>query len=337
MGKILRKTAQIFAGSAPAAPLGLGQFGSKAANAPTFSTDPAVIQALNKWLQGWSSALSGNLPDIEDMNGVFYVLSYFINYVLQEGIAEWDSGTTYFKGSFVQVAGVLYTSNTDNNLNNNPVTDATDWSLFIAGGSFYGLAQNGNPWNVTVTTLPSNFDPVAASLPIGTVLQMNPNGFAAINPAASNLKINGGTAYPIQNPDGSGFGPTFPQLQQISDFVWSGTGWILKNQLLMQIPGPQLLLSVAGTNTITATTAVPLQVYADTSDVIEGTTVYLIPVNNNTGALTLSVGGSTPRAIVDHSGVAFGSGTIFTNHLYALVSSVDSGGVTPAWRVITES
>lgn len=127
MAKIARKTAKIFGSSA-----GLNQiseFGSLAAASPAFSTDPSVIQSLSQWVTGWFSAVIGaNSPAIEDMNAFCFVMAYQIAYILQEGVPEWDSGTTYFTGSVAQFSGVTYVSLVDNNLNNTP-TGLTNWAV----------------------------------------------------------------------------------------------------------------------------------------------------------------------------------------------------------------
>lgn len=131
MSKIVRKTALIFGQNAGFHQL--AQFGSLAAGSPMFSTDPAVLQALSNWLEGWFSAVLGsNSPAIEDVNTAFYVLAYQIAYLMQEGIPEWDSGTTYYIGSVVQYSNVHYMSLIDTNLNVTPGSNHTDW--VIIGG-----------------------------------------------------------------------------------------------------------------------------------------------------------------------------------------------------------
>jgi hypothetical protein len=120
------KTLIQFAGSASAAAGGIAKFGSLAASSIAYSTDPAVIQALTAWVQGWSNAvISGNnAPALEDMNAVLFVLSYMMSYQYQEGIREWDAGTTYNKGSIVKLpyasttGARLWVSLVDSNLNN---------------------------------------------------------------------------------------------------------------------------------------------------------------------------------------------------------------------------
>jgi hypothetical protein len=124
LSKIARKTALLFGSTSGANQI--AQYGSLANTTPNFSTDPAVIQALSQWLQGWFSAVVGsNSPAIEDMNAFCYVMAYQISYLMQEGVAEWDSGTTYYAGSIAQIDGAQYISVTNANIGNNPVGDTT--------------------------------------------------------------------------------------------------------------------------------------------------------------------------------------------------------------------
>lgn len=134
MSKILRKTALPFGSTASAGQIGV--FGSLAATGTgTTSTDPAIIQGLTPWIAGWYSAVvAGNSPAIQDVNGAFFVLSYMICYLMQAGVPEWDSGTTYYTGSIVNSGGLLYVSLTDANLNN-AVTVQANWRLYADGGA----------------------------------------------------------------------------------------------------------------------------------------------------------------------------------------------------------
>lgn len=128
MAKITRETQKIFGASAGANQI--AQFGSLAAGAAAFSTDPETIQALTEYDEGWfSGVLGGNSPAIEDMNALCYLFAYQLAYLLQTGVAEWDDGTTYFIGSLVNDGtGNIYASLTDDNLNN-AVTNTTNWKL----------------------------------------------------------------------------------------------------------------------------------------------------------------------------------------------------------------
>lgn len=126
MAKILRAPQRIFGGSVPASG-NIAQFGSLAAAAPSYSLDPAVIQSLDAWVEGWASATIGtNSPALEDDNAINYVVTRQLAYLLQAGVAEWDATTTYYSGSFCQAAGVIYRSVQDTNLNH-AVTDTNWW------------------------------------------------------------------------------------------------------------------------------------------------------------------------------------------------------------------
>ena len=104
MAGLTRKLSKLFGGSGTLS--NFGQFGSKQAGLPQTSQDPTVIQQLSAWINGWSAAISGSdkAPYLQDMNGAFYVFSWFLTYLFQMGIPEWETGTLYFTGSVVQVA-----------------------------------------------------------------------------------------------------------------------------------------------------------------------------------------------------------------------------------------
>lgn len=102
MAGLVRKTMIQFGQSGPTS--SFGQFGSKEAGTPQTSQDPAVIQQLSAWTQGWQNAVvaGDKAAYIEDMNGWCFVHSYELAYIYQMGIPEWDSATLYFTGSIVQ-------------------------------------------------------------------------------------------------------------------------------------------------------------------------------------------------------------------------------------------
>jgi hypothetical protein len=130
--KIVRKTSLPFAGNQAASPAGyIGTFGSAAASAPAYSSDPAVIQSLAAYLNGWTGAVLGNQqPAIQDRNALDYLFAYFICYIQQQGVCEWDAGTTYFAGSWAldpAGTGNAYFSRTNNNLGNS-IFNTTFWT-----------------------------------------------------------------------------------------------------------------------------------------------------------------------------------------------------------------
>ena len=125
MSKLTRFTQKIFGSSA-----GVNQiatFGSLAAGSPAYTTDPAIIQSLSNYLTGWFGGILGaNSPAIEDMNALCFLFARQLAYLMQAGVPEYDSGTTYYIGSWVQVSGVCYVSLTDTNIGN-AVSDVTKW------------------------------------------------------------------------------------------------------------------------------------------------------------------------------------------------------------------
>ena len=126
MAKITRAYQKIFGGTGVTSDF--GEFGSLALGTPTTTKDPATIQSLAAWLGGWAQATIGTLiPAYQDMNSVHYLAFYQICYLLQMGIAEYDSETTYYIDSIVQFNGIQYQSLVDNNIGNQPDTSPSQW------------------------------------------------------------------------------------------------------------------------------------------------------------------------------------------------------------------
>ena len=158
MSKLSRVTQRIFGSGAGASQI--GQFGSYAASSPTISSDPSVIQSLSNWLTGWFGAVvGGNSPAIEDMNGLHFVITYQLAYLMQAGIPEYDAGTTYYTGSLTMSAGNIYRSLADNNTGN-ALSNANFWVL--ASGLYAGVGSNGtntvNPATNPFFIVPANYD-----------------------------------------------------------------------------------------------------------------------------------------------------------------------------------
>lgn len=126
MAKLTRATQKLFGSTAGVNEI--STFGSLKAGVPAFTNNPATIQSLSNYLAGWFQAvIGGNSPAIEDMNALFYLYAYQLVYIFQAGVPEWDSGTTYYIGSFASDGlGNIYTSLTDTNLNN-ALSNTTNW------------------------------------------------------------------------------------------------------------------------------------------------------------------------------------------------------------------
>lgn len=167
MPALTRKTQKVFGGSL-AANLNIAKFGSLAAGSPAYSLDLDLIQT-TEWLNGWGAAVVGNnSPALQDFNGAFLVFSQQLAYLLQNGIAEWDAGTTYFTFQRCRKAGVEYVSLIDTNLNNDPATPSANWvSLEAPAGASTAGQSVPVDTNGHKLTMTEDFDPdgcFAASL-----------------------------------------------------------------------------------------------------------------------------------------------------------------------------
>lgn len=140
--KITRVTQLLFGSNAGSQEI--AEFGSKASGTPTLigPGNPAEIQSLPAYLSGWFAAvILGNSPCIEDMNAIDYLYSYQLGYILQQGMPEWDAGTSYFTNSMASSGGLIYVSLQDNNLNN-AVSDGSFWVQLAAEPEFTNQSAN---------------------------------------------------------------------------------------------------------------------------------------------------------------------------------------------------
>ena len=140
MPKIERKTQKIFGGNAESDQLAV--FGSMITGTPVYNDDIETLQS-EAYTEGWQVAVAANeAPFMEELNGVQYGFSKQLAYLFQQGIAEWDAGTTYYLNSFCQVGGVIYKSMQDENFNHSPAddTEGTYWTpLETEGGGGAGM------------------------------------------------------------------------------------------------------------------------------------------------------------------------------------------------------
>lgn len=153
MTRVARKTQKILGEGAS----NNGVFGSLQASNPVMTNDVEQIQSLNAWNLGWNQATltSEELPPLEEMQGVEYVITYQLAYLMQEGLPEWDSATTYYKGSMVKaISGTtikIYCSLIDDNLNK-VVTDTASWKVVYDSTKTYVDTVLGDTRYVTVAT-----------------------------------------------------------------------------------------------------------------------------------------------------------------------------------------
>jgi microcystin-dependent protein len=117
-----------------------GQPGSLPAGTKVNTQDPATIQALSAFLAGLESIVKSGTYKVamEDLNSLFLLTFRQLGYIFQAGIPEWDSSTTYYIGSYVQVSGVVYYSLIDSNINYSPASNPTRWAQGILGADAPG-------------------------------------------------------------------------------------------------------------------------------------------------------------------------------------------------------
>lgn len=161
----------------------IGQFGSAAAGEKTNTKDVAEIQALEAWKRGWTRATmsSNKYPTMQERNGVDYVHAYQIDYLLKEGVPEYDSQTEYSKGAIVKKRGdnnvVLYESLLDDNIGQD-LDSSTAWQKFVVDKNVLRTTQITN----CITEIPQRIKLELADgvliLKAGSVVII-PNGFEA--------------------------------------------------------------------------------------------------------------------------------------------------------------
>lgn len=140
MARLTRVYQKVFASNAS----NNGVFGSLQAGNPTTSNNVATLQSLSAFENGWDdAAYSGDkLPPLEEFQGIQYGISYQQAYMLQEGIAEWEANTPYYKGSLAKtISGSsfkLYCSLADNNTGN-IVTNTSYWKKVMDSDDVYAF------------------------------------------------------------------------------------------------------------------------------------------------------------------------------------------------------
>lgn len=197
MPRITRKQQKVFAVNAT----NNGVFGSLQANDPVHSQDPDVIQGRTAYSNGWDDATysAEKLPPLEEFQALQYLFSRQLAYIMQDGIPEWDTNTTYYKGALVKAiqgdgSFILYASLVDNN-QGNLVTDTTKWIITNTSTNFHqGIpnwradviysagdwvkALNGGQWTIFESTQNNNLNN-----------QVTDSGYWQIRPFSAKLPI----------------------------------------------------------------------------------------------------------------------------------------------------
>lgn len=283
MAKILRKTFVQFGSGGPTS--SFGQFGSKTAGFPQTTKDPAVIQQLTAWVDGWQNAVvtANKAPYLEDMNGWCFVMSYMTAYLFQQGIPEWDSATTYYINSVVQANnGQWFNSLQDNNLNNPPPVGASN--------AFWTWINPPPP-------------PIVPQVPVGTIIDHAggpiPTGFLICDASAVSRITYAALFAQIGVIWGTGDGVnTFniPNLQRRTTIGSGGSGTLVIGHSPGNTGGEETHTLIIAE--MPAHTHSYLQVAANAVNVGGGSS-YQLNVNATTG----STGGGGPHNIIQPSAV----------------------------------
>ena len=164
----------------------IGIFGSLAAGSPTYIQSPLSaakveqMQSFGNFIQGWYAAVLGNnSPAIQDMNALFCIAFYQLSYLMEAGVPEWDSETTYFTYSIVRggfsTNGGLFQSLVEDNLNH-AVTDTTYWKRIdqsgpttrqVNGPQTLFAADSGVIFEVDTTNVSNNSFTLPGTIPPG--------------------------------------------------------------------------------------------------------------------------------------------------------------------------
>lgn len=131
MAKIARKTQKIFGKNAPQNQI--TTFGSIKDGTPVYSQDVGELQT-TAFESGWSAAVTDDYaPYRQDRNAVDRVVTEQLAYLFQEGIPEWDSGTTYYSGSLVKstINSKIYQAKKET-VGREPSQYSDDWGELLA-------------------------------------------------------------------------------------------------------------------------------------------------------------------------------------------------------------
>ena len=165
MSSLPRKTQKIF-GSGLTASGNVAQIGSTAGGTPVYSLDLDTLQGLAAYLNGFAAQTVKNSdPVLQEFNALMLMITQQLAYLLQSGVPEWDTNTTYWKGDWVRLAGTGATAQslTDNNTGHDPATDTNNWTTSQSTPAAAGMSTtqsvlvDSNPHRINFDT--SYIDP----------------------------------------------------------------------------------------------------------------------------------------------------------------------------------
>lgn len=124
----------------------MGKFGSFKNGSPSYAADVSEIQSLANFEQGLYASLVGDgAPFAQDINAALHHSSRQLGYLFQQGIAEWDEGTTYYTNSICSYSGQIYMAIGNDFFNKNPASSNGFWKpLLDRGVSFDYSFFNGD-------------------------------------------------------------------------------------------------------------------------------------------------------------------------------------------------
>jgi microcystin-dependent protein len=238
MPRLSRIYQKIFGSAAGATEI--GQFGSLAAGSPTTTTNPVTMQSLAAFNGGWFDAvLGGNSPAIEDMNALNYLTFYQLAYVMENGITEYNSTTTYYQGSVVQYNNQYYKCLVNGTLGVTPAI-GVNWQ-YLADSQYAKATAAGTNQFALSTTIQGQLDQLDAAIysnpPSGSILAY-----------AGAVASGAPTGYLFC--DGSSISTsTYSRLFSVIGYTYGGSG------ASFSLPNTQgIFIRGAGTQTVTPNT-----------------------------------------------------------------------------------
>lgn len=115
-------------------------FGSYQTGNPQPTNNPVEIQSLPAWGGGWRDATNNatDIPRLEEMQGLQYLLCKAIKEIYSEGIPLWAQGEEYYENSIAGFVSEneygLYINLTGTNTDTPPPQDTTNWKKLELGG-----------------------------------------------------------------------------------------------------------------------------------------------------------------------------------------------------------